>query len=290
MAANILKAALNVKDKKNKISKFINSFNEVKDEFQDVVKKLNVKRGKGKKRTGTPGYNNITIGGQAFALSNLGTGSASMSLGPMGSQMIVEKTEPLMTITASSTAGAFGVQTEFCFPMNANFAWLQNMANAFSSYEVLAWEVTYVPSVPTTTTGSLSIAFYEDLVDDDPTTLAQMLVSEQALFAPVYAGGEGGRYLQKFGSPNGNIVSFMVPKHAICDALGAPKRFKVTKPTTITTITSNESELGRAALSDYIIGKVCVGTQGCTASQTVGQLFVRYKLRLSGTVSITNQK
>lgn len=231
----------------------------------------------------------VEIGGQAFTLANLGSGTANMSLGPNGTTMTVEKTEPLLTVTASGTVGTFAAQSEYLYPMNGNLGWLQNMANSFTSYEVLALEVTYIPSVPTTATGAVSMSFYEDLSDDIPTTMSQMLVSEQSLYAPIYAGGEGGRYLQRFGSPDGNIVSFMLPKHCYLDAKGTPKRFKITKPVTVADVAADTA--GFAALSNYIVGRLVVATEGCaTSSQKVGQVFLRYKLRLSGTVAIGNQQ
>lgn len=284
MASPLIKMALNAaKKKKNKIPKTIQNAIDLAQELKNInsfgPRKFNNRRRKAP---------NVEIGGQAFTLSNLGGGNASMSSGPGGTQMIVEKTEPILTVTAAGTAGQFRAQQEFLYPMNGNLLWLQNMANAFTSYEVLAFEVTYVPAVPTTATGAVSLAFYEDVLDDDPTSMGQMLISEQSLYAPVYAGGEGGRYLQRFGSPTGNVVSFMVPKHAYSDSNGNPKRFKVAKPVTVTTILGSD-EVGKASLSDYLVGSLVVATEGCAAGQTIGQIFVRYKLRLSGTVSISNQ-
>jgi len=233
----------------------------------------------------------VTIGGQLYTVGNLGNGKGSFSGGQNGSQMIVEKTEPMGSVIASATAQAFSASVDqYIYPMNPNLAWLQNMANSFSTYEILAMEVTYIPAVPTTATGSVSLSFYEDLLDAVPTSRTQLLVSEQALFAPVYAGGEGGRYLQQFGSPKGNIVSFMIPKHAISDENGVPKRFKIIKPATITTLINTGGEyVTKASLANYIVGRLVVGTDGCTASQNVGEIFVRYKIRLSGQVAIGNQ-
>lgn len=232
----------------------------------------------------------VSIGGQLYTVGNLGNGKGNFTGGQNGSQMIIEKTEPLGSVIASATAQAFSASVDqFIYPMNPNLNWLQNMANSFSTYEILAFEITYIPAVPTTATGSVSMSFYEDLLDAVPTSRTQLLVSEQALFAPIYAGGEGGRYLQQFGSPKGNIVSFMLPKHAIADENGVPKRFKIIKPATIATMLTSDTNLAKSSLANYVVGRLVVGTDGCTASQNVGEIFVRYKLRLSGQVAIGNQ-
>lgn len=241
-----------------------------------------------------PSRNNVpnqTIGGQVYTTGNLGVGRGTLISGLGGTSMIVEKTEPFGSVIANASAGDFKASIDQrIFPMSGNLNWLQNMANSFSSYEVLALEVTYIPAVPTTASGSIAMSFYEDSLDVTPTSRSQLLVSEQSLFAPVYAGGEGGRYLQQFGSPKGNIVSFMVPKHAIQDAAGNPKRFKICKPDSINTMLTEGALTGEAVLSNYVVGRLVVGTDGCAASQNVGEVFLRYRIRLSGQVSISNQR
>lgn len=231
----------------------------------------------------------VSVGGQAFTTSYLGTGKGNMSTTSAGTSMVVEKTEPIMTVISASTVNTFVTQAEWFYPMNINFNWLRNLANAFTSYEILQLEFTYVPAVPTTTAGAISLVFQGDLLDLNPANMGQMLCSEQSLYAPVYAGGEGGRYLQSFGSPSGNVIAFQLPKHLYADASGVPKRFKIATNTTFAA--SYATDVGKQALLNYTPGTLIVASEGITtASQTLGQVFVRYKLRLSGSIQISQQR
>jgi len=232
----------------------------------------------------------ITIGGQNYSPLSYNNGSTYGTSGPKGSMMIVERTEPIGVVASGATPGAFNAQQFIFYPMNATLAWLQNMANSFTSYEVLRAEFTYVPIVPTTVAGAVGMGFNEDLRDDTPTTLSQLLTFEQSLMAPVYAGGEGGRYLQQFGSPGGNVVSFELPPHVIQNAAGVPHKFRITKPANITAALAG-ADGSVYAVSSYSPGRLMIGVDGVTTANTnVGQVFIRYKMRLSGAVNIALQQ
>lgn len=251
-----------------------------------IAQTLKNKKNKQKQKPTPPA---LTIGGQTFSKANLGVGRGNLSSGPLGTQMIVEKTEAWFTVKSSQTSGLFRSQEAYFHAMASALNWLPNMANAFTSYEVLRLEFTYVPAVPTTTGGAVSLAFLEDARDDTPSSMAQMLATEQSLYAPVYAGGEGGTFLQRFGSPSGNVISFEIPRHAICGADGTPKRFKVTRPANLDLALSG-GIAGIYSVANYTPGKLVVSTEGITATDaTMGQLFVRYKIRLSGSIAISNQ-
>lgn len=239
-----------------------------------------------------------SVGGQRFSITNLGP-SNGYTVGKSGStELILEKTERFVSVKAAKAAagppvvltGAFKAE-EFNFhPGSSNLAWLQNMSNSFSSYSVLALEFTYVPSVPTTTTGAMSIAFYEDPLDATPADMGQILTSEQALFCPVYAGTDGGTYLQRFGSPPGNVVSFNVPKRCIMDERNTPRNFKVAKGSTVTSMKASGTLSDLSSVQLYSPGKLVVATEGCPDDLTVGAVFVRYRIKLMGAVSISNQQ
>lgn len=230
----------------------------------------------------------LTVGGQNYAPISYSTGSYAGSISSNGNIMIVERTEPILTV--ASIANTFNLQAVNFHVMQPNLTWLTNMANSFTTYEVLRAEFTYVPLVPTTTAGGVTMAFAEDLRDDQPTTQAQMLAYEQGLMAPVYAGGEGGRYLQRFGSPGGNVVSFELPLHVIKDSAGVPKRYRVTKNTNLNTALAG-TDGSVYSTEAYCPGRLLVGTDGVAATNTsVGQIFVRYKIRLSGSINIALQQ
>jgi len=234
--------------------------------------------------------NHPAVGGQVYSKVQYGSGSGSIVANSQGTSMVFEKTEAWQAVITSSTSGNYGAAGAIFHAMASGLNWLGNMANAFTTYELLKVEFTYVPAVPTTTAGAFSFAFLEDIRDDVPTTMTQMLATEQALYAPVYAGGEGGTFLQQFGSLSGNVISFQLPRHVIAGADGTPKRFRVTKDATLT-VAAAASDAGAYAAEAYTPGRLVWATAGVTATAaTVGQIFVRYRIRLSGAIAIGNQQ
>jgi len=233
----------------------------------------------------------ISVGGQSFSTLTYNKGVAYGKSGSMGNEMYVERTEPIGPVTSGPTSGAFTPLQYLFHPQNPGTFWLNNMSNAFTSYEVLRAEFTFVPSVPTTTAGSFSMAFNEDLRDDTPSTMGQLLAFEQSLLAPVYAGAEGGRFLQRFGNPGGNVVSFELPHHVIKDASGVPKQFKITKHNNLLNAIAAATDGSIYATANYCPGRLLVGTSGIVATNsTVGELFIRYRIRLCGAIPLTLQQ
>lgn len=232
----------------------------------------------------------IKIGGQQAAVIKFNQARGLYNFNSNGSQFVVERTEPCLAVVASSTAGNFNLQQIKVFPMSGSFRWLGNMANSFTSYQIQRMEVTYIPSVPTTATGAVSLSFQEDYRDNAPENIEDMLLSEQALYAPVYGGTDGGRYLQQFGSPDGNVVSFEVPKHAYTTGNGVARTFKITSNTNFEAVLAS-GEGGVAASRELSPGRVWIGTKGAaTASQNLGQIFIRYRIKLFGAIAFGLQQ
>jgi hypothetical protein len=204
------------------------------------------------------------------------------------STLEMERTEAFGTVTASATAGGFQCVGRFFYPMSTFLSWLRNFANSYSSYELLRCEFTYVPSVPTTTRGAVALAFFTDLRDILPSNMAQMLASEQSLYCPAYAGSDGGTFLQRFGAPTNNVVSFELPDHAIKYADGTPKMFKITNESGFNAM-QGTSNVGDATVGLYCPGELLIATEGADANQVLGQIFVRYHIRLKGPIQVSNQ-
>lgn len=234
--------------------------------------------------------NRQNVGGQSYSKVSYGNGRGNLVANTSGTTMVFEKTEAFTPVVTSNVSGQYSADNIPFHAMSNGLSWLSNMANAFTTYEFLKVEFTYVPSVPTTTAGAFSFAFMEDIRDDTPGNMNQLLATEQSLYAPVYAGGEGGTYLQQFGAPSGNVISFQLPRHVLALADGTPKRFRVTKDGTLRA-TIAASDAGAYAGEAYCPGRLVYGTQGVLATvATVGQIFVRYKIRLSGAIAIANQQ
>jgi len=235
---------------------------------------------------GSVSYRNAggTVGGQSYVkFAGLGTVSGAFS----GTDLYVERTEAMYDFVASATSGGFKVETLTQFPGFSGFNWLKGISSSYGEYEVHRVEYTYVPAVPTTTPGSVALCFYSDIRDSAPTSMAQMLSSEQSLMAPVYAGGDGGAFLQRFGAPVGNVVSFEVPQHVLKLSNGTPKRFKMTTDGGMSAIIGT----GGGGLANlYSFGELHVASNGVDqASKALGTLFIRYRIRLIGPVPTATQ-
>lgn len=260
--------------------------------IQDTANKIktDIKQSKEKKRR-NKGYskNQIDIGGQQTSVVKFNNARGSYNFNSNASEFVVERTEPVLAVVASATAGEYRAQEIRVLPMGP-FRWLGNMANAFTSYQILRMEVTYIPSVPTTTAGAVSLSFQEDYRDDSPVNIEDMLLSEQALYSPVYGGTDGGRYLQQFGSPEGNVVSFELPKHTYTIGNGVARSFKITTNANFNTLVGGE-EYAVATTREFSPGRVWVGTKGATvANQSLGQIFIRYKIKLFGAIAFGLQQ
>lgn len=224
-----------------------------------------------------------TVGGQSYVKFK---GLGSVLGGFNGTDLVVERTEALYTFVSASTANTFKCETLTQFPGYSGLNWLKTVSDTYGEYEVHRVEYTYVPSVPTTVPGTIAMSFYADTRDTAPTSMVQVLSSEQSLMAPVYAGGDGGTYLQRFGAPSGNVVSFEVPQHVIRLASGVYKRYKMTTDTGMSAIIGTA---GGAVANMYAFGELNVASDGVNAaSQPLGTLFIRYKIRLIGPVPPSN--
>lgn len=195
--------------------------------------------------------------------------------------MVVEKTEALTTVVATAATYLGGEQN--FYPSSTGIPWLSSISQSFTQYQILELEFTFVPNVPTTQAGSFMMAWTGDYQDTVPSSQAIFLQTEQALLAPVYAGTEGGRALQHFGFPKGDVVGFSVPKYTYTVGTSKqPNTYKILSNLTF-------SGLGNIDKNLYSPGRLLFGVNGVKDATallpiTVGQLFVRYKVRLLGSV------
>lgn len=195
--------------------------------------------------------------------------------------MIVEKTEALTTVSTSASTYTSGSQN--FYPSSTGIPWLGSISKSFTQYQVLELEFTYVPNVPTTQAGSFMMAWTGDFGDTIPGDQAAFLQTEQALLAPVYAGTEGGRALQHLGFPKGDVVGFTVPKYTYSVGTSKqPNTYKIVSNATFTGLGSIDRNLYSPGRLLYAAN----GISGATALAPIvcGQLFVRYKVRLLGSV------
>lgn len=195
--------------------------------------------------------------------------------------MIVEKTEAIGTVDLVT---AFTLSAKKIHCGSDGFPWLASISKSFVEFQILELEFTYVPTVPTNTAGAMMLAFVGDYQDANPANQSDFLQSEQAILGPVYSGTEGGRALQKFGFPAGDVVGFSVPKYTYCVGVSkTPITYRICTQATFDALDAKEQNL-------YSPGKLIWATSGGTAvNTTVGQLFARYRIRLLGSVKADKQ-
>ncbi len=214
------------------------------------------------------------IGGQAVPVTKIsGAPSGIIKANSGTTNMVVVKTEPFYNVAGSTGFSVTGLDF---FPQNAALPWLASISSSFVEYQILDLEFTYVPYVPTTTTGAVSLAWTGDYADTDPTDMTGMLSTEQSLIAPCYAGSEGGAALQYFGIPEGNVVGFKVPRYTYTQG-GSPKTYRNLGATKFAAATVEMRNM-------YSPGRLLVGTEGEPNTNSVGRVFVRYKIKLMGSV------
>lgn len=235
-----------------------------------------------KKRSGKALKDNLVdIGGQRNVLIT----NAPPILRAVNSgrtELVVEKTECFTTLITTGAAGAVNFQQ---FPFHAgatDFNWLRNMSNAFAEWQLLAAEFTYVPSVPTTQVGTIVMAINGDYTDSTPTVIAEVQRYDGAVTGPVYAGTDGGLRVNSWGLNHPNTVGIVAQRYMFQYG-GAPRTYRVLSSGTF-------NALAAADQNNYSPFEVIVATSGTgLSSQTVGSLFVRYKVRLLGSAPISLQ-
>lgn len=204
------------------------------------------------------------------------------SVGSQRTEIILERTEALSTSVTTGVAGALNIQSYFVHPGSTEFSWLRNMSNAFAEWQLMKMEFTYVPSVPTTQIGSVAIALRPDYGDTFPGTLAEVQRYDGSVSGPVYAGTDGGLWVNQWGINYPNVVGLTVPDYM----------FKFDKSHRTYRVVSDATfnGLSNADKNQYSPCAFVVATAGtATSSTAVGTIFARYKVRLFGATPITLQ-
>lgn len=237
---------------------------------------------KSKKRSGKAMKDNLVeIGGQRNVLiTNAPPIIRSVNSGR--TELIVEKTECFATLITTGAAGAANFQQ---FPFHSgstDLNWLRNMANAFAEWQLLAAEFTYVPAVPTTQVGTIVMTLNGDYTDASPTLISEVQRYDGAVTGPVYAGTDGGLRVNSWGLNHPNTVGVVAQRYMFQFG-NSPRTYRVVSAATFNALATSDQ-------NEYSPFKVVVATSGTgLSSQTVGSLFVRYRVRLLGSAPISLQ-
>lgn len=161
-----------------------------------------------------------------------------------------------------AAAGAFGTTNSALIASAPS--WLAGVSDLYSKYRWLSCDLIYIPKCPTTTSGSIAMAFTYDRNDAAPTTRSQLSQSYKAINFPPYAGYDGAAYL------NSNKGS----ESAIAVQLDVSKLDKPWYPTISST---SFSALGVLDQNQFCPASLVVASDGGPVTATpAGDIFIKY--------------
>lgn len=178
-----------------------------------------------------------------------------------GDSTIVRNTE-ILNNQILAAAGAFNTTNSALIA--AAPSWLAGISDLYSKYRWLACELIYIPKCPTTTSGSVAMAFTYDRNDAAPTTRAQLSQSYKAINFPPYAGYDGAAYLN---SNQGAGTAIAVQLDVT----------KLDKPWYPTISSASFGALGVLDQNQFCPASLVVASDGGpTAATPAGDIFIKY--------------
>lgn len=121
----------------------------------------------------------------------------------VGDSTIVRNTEILFNVTLAAAGGFSTLNT----PLQAGQpAWLAQIGDLYSKFRWRRLRIIYSPKCPTTTSGSVVMAFTYDRNDGAPVSRTQLAQSYKAINFPPYAGYDGASALNTPFKPNPGAI------------------------------------------------------------------------------------
>lgn len=163
-----------------------------------------------------------------------------------------------------AAAGAFNTTNSALIA--AAPSWLAGIADLYSKYRWLSCELIYIPKCPTTTSGSIAMAFTYDRNDAAPTTRAQLSQSYKAINFPPYAGYDGAAYLN---SNRGSGTAIAIQLDIT----------KLDKPWYPTISSGGFAALGVLDQNQFCPASLVVASDGGPVAATpAGDVFIKYAI------------
>nr|QBZ68812.1 coat protein [Beet black scorch virus]QBZ68818.1 coat protein [Beet black scorch virus]QBZ68828.1 coat protein [Beet black scorch virus] len=177
----------------------------------------------------------------------------------------VSNTELLAGVNVAA-AGAFSVVGAGLFP--SNLGWLNGIASNYSKFRWLSIKLIYIPIVPTTTAGAMTMALSYDPADATPTSFQQVQQMYNSITAPVWAGFDGATVQLLGDCPTTGAVCIDVDVNRFGFTW-----YRYATLAAITALTANDRNL-------YIPSVCNVATSGGSAATNVGNLMIKYSIEL----------
>lgn len=179
--------------------------------------------------------------------------------------MVVHNSE---IVTTYSVASAINVQEYRLVPSFP--PWLAVLAKCFSKYRWLCLRCLWIPSCPTSTSGSIHMCLRYDESDSTPTSTAQLSVMQGYTTGAIWAGSSGGGLLHSCRSP--------VPSDAICTTVDTKKFEKPWYRFRVASSIPSDTDVASALIPATLV----VATEGGTATTpvVVGHIHWSYEIEL----------
>lgn len=195
-----------------------------------------------------------------------------------GQSTFVRNTE-LGVLVGTAALGAFLNARFNLVPGNLN--WLSGIAGSYNKWRWHFLKVMYIPIVPTTTPGQVTLAFGYDVADAVPTSIIQTQQMYNSVSSPVWAGYEGTSDMNTYLPVRGpGAVSLLLD----VTRLGGPTGDAYYRFANNTSLAAYEPE----ERNIYVPAYVDISTSGGLAA-SVGDLFIEYIVEfIEPTVDVLN--
>lgn len=182
-----------------------------------------------------------------------------------GSSTVICNTELLYAAVTTST---FSNSQQALIPGNIN--WINGIADNYNKWRWLYLRVIYIPSCPTSTSGTVTLGMNYDTTDVQPGSNITAQQAYKSVTGPVWAGWEGSSLLQSYG---GKMVPGAIAIDVDIDRLGGPIGPSYYRYVTITNYTAMTA-IDKNLYSPCLVNISTNG--GPTVSVAAGNVFVEY--------------
>jgi len=243
-----------------------------------MVTSQSKKNGKGAKHSGS----GFTISERVAVPASAGsiTGRPRPMIRTRNDSVVVSNTEIFNNINTSN-AVATGMNQAM---IPSSFTWLSGIAQNFSKYRWVEFEMIYIPSCPTTTAGGITFAMLYDTADSVPASRLAASASYHSVTTPYWAGWEGSTSLSNrnnmgFRSKKGGEVSMSMDVSRV----GRPWYSYLTSVNY-----AAQTGIDRSIYSPGFL--VAITDGGPTTSISAGTVFIRYIIELIEPMAVSAQQ
>lgn len=220
----------------------------------------------------TSAMGGLTISTPVAAPAQAGvvTGSSRPIMRSLKESTTITHTEVVSNLTVVTTTTP---STVACYP-SLTSTWLSGVAANWSKFRWLKLRFLYVPSCPTSTSGSVHMGFLYDYADIVPTTVTAMSSLFRYSSGPVWSGTQVSSALKSARAP---VAPGAIVSELDVSRLDKPWYSYIT-PANLTTLVTTNASLG----SMYVPARLVVLTAdgSSTTSTSIGRIYMQYEIEV----------